>query len=382
MVKTQTAVEKLAAWYLRYIHLRDISHALVIALWVAATQVFEIFDAYPYLVISARVKRAGKTRLMELISFTCNMPAVVSGATAAALYRMVESDKPTILWDEAEALNSESATLLRSFLNVGYRKGQTIPRATEDGVKQWPTFCPKVFVLIGDPYDTLRDRSVIIEMERLGPNDKLERFSFEKAKTEGMELHDEIREELEKRREEIQKHYLEMDLSFLNDRDEELFRPMFAIARALKIDITNLTRIAADIAAEKTAPARSHSMLHESEEETRDREYAAILLRDLISLCGKNRSIWTKDALPKLYAIPTAPWRKFMGTGLTPDHMGALLARYRISPKAVRVTTGKTNHAGTENSKVLKGYIREEMEKALARGEQFPVEPESGIRIE
>lgn len=378
----QTAVELLAAWYLKYVHLRDNSQSLIIALWTAATQTFESFDAFPYLVITARVKRAGKTRLAELVSFTCNVPAQVAGASAASLYRMLEDDKPTIIWDEAETLNSESASIVRAFLNIGYRKGQTIPRVTGEGVKQWPTYCPKVFVLIGDVYDTLRDRSIVIEMQRVGINDKpLDKFSYERVKAEGLELHDMVRAEIADNIERIQDEYLKADLPFLQDRDEELWRPLFAIARALKINDETITRLAADIAAEKTAPARSHSMLHESEDETREREFAAILLRDLISLCGKEKTVWTHDALKRLHAIPTAPWRKYLGTGLTADHMGALLARYRISPKPIRVTSGKTNHTGTKNSKVLRGYVKSEMEKAL-KGEQETPVIVSGIRIE
>lgn len=360
----QNVIEKLAAWFQKYLSYGNTATPYVVALWVAATHVFEMFDSFPYLVITARVKRAGKTRQSECISFTCNMPATVSGATAAALYRMLEDDKPTLLWDEAETLNSESASIVRAFLNVGYRKGQTIPRATADGVKQWPTYCPKVFTLIGDVYDTLRDRSIIIEMQR---GESPERFMYERAKEEGLEIHDELRAALLEVTEEIQRQYETINLPFLSDRDEEIWRPLFAIARALKLDITKLEMAAADMYAEKTAPRRAHNdkeMQAAEEANERIKEFGLLLIQDLLSLIGKNeKGIYTADALKKLHAIPTAPWRKYLGEGLTADHMGMLAARYKVTPKPIRL--GNTIARG-KGQGIRRGYLKTDLQRAVA----------------
>src|SRR5207247_3545549 len=53
-------------------------------------------------------------------------------------------------------------TLFRSVLNGGYRKGATVTRR---GLT-YAVYSPKVFILIGDVFDTLRDRSIVIEMWR------------------------------------------------------------------------------------------------------------------------------------------------------------------------------------------------------------------------
>jgi hypothetical protein len=357
----KTALQQLRAYLASYCHFAEPEITVPLSMWVAGTYMFEVFDSYPYLVINARVKRAGKTRLSELIGFTSNMPFNVSGASAPALFRKISDDKPTIIWDEAETLSSESNSLVRAFLNVGYRKGQTIPRATGTGVVEWPTYCPKTFVLIGDVYDTLRDRSIICEMQRGEPG---KRFLYEAAKEEGLEIADELRGVLEQNLEAIVSAYSTLDLPFLTDRDEEIWRPIFAICSVIdKESMPALTRIAADLAAEKTNPYR-YEPDHNAEAQAATEEYGKRLLRDTLTVIahikpnGKegdkrskfHRYIATADLIAALKAIPTAPWRKFYSVqqngvqgqeskkepGITPHQIGDFFGQFGIHPKLVR----------------------------------------------
>jgi len=71
--------------------------AFVLSLWTIGTFLHEQMDSFPYLVITSRVKRSGKTRLSEAISFLSCRPMSVSGATAAALFREIKDRQPTIL---------------------------------------------------------------------------------------------------------------------------------------------------------------------------------------------------------------------------------------------------------------------------------------------
>lgn len=80
-----------------YCHFADPAIVRPLSLWIAGAYLYETFDSFPYLVITAHVKRAGKTRLSELIGFTCSMPFNVAGATAASLFRIIQDNKPTIM---------------------------------------------------------------------------------------------------------------------------------------------------------------------------------------------------------------------------------------------------------------------------------------------
>ncbi len=343
-----------------YCHFADAAIVRPLSLWIAGTYLYEAFDSFPYLVITAHVKRAGKTRLSELIGFTCSMPFNVAGATAASLFRIIQDNKPTIMWDEAETLSSEASTITRAFLNVGYRKGQTIPRATGQDVTQWPTYCPKVFVLIGDVYDTLRDRSIIVEMQRGEPR---KRFSYESAKMEGEEIAAEIKNLVAENLERIQSEYSGMELRFLTDRDAEIWRPVFALAKALEPEtIPELSRIAVDVTTEKTANVKRYGYVNQEEQEriVEREEYAKRLLADMLKISDKVKAIPSNRAVNLLHEINIAPWRKYQGTGLDMTMLADLLGIYELRPKPCRI-----------GENVFRGYTRKDI---LAAAKKYRVQ--------
>lgn len=364
-------LKNLRAFLSDYCHFADPNIVRPLSLWVAGTYLYEAFDSFPYLAITAHVKRAGKTRLSELIGFTCSMPFNVAGASAASLFRTVADNKPTIIWDEAETLSSEASSITRAFLNVGYRKGQTIPRADgKRGVIQWPTYCPKVFVLIGDVYDTLRDRSIICEMQRGEPS---KRFSYETAKMEGEEIAQEIKETVAANLERISLGYSSLDIGFLTDRDAEIWRPIFAIAQALCPEETKeLSRIAVDLATEKTASVRRYGFVNQEEAEAtiRREEYARRAVADLLAVTDpewhspnhkKNgaysEAIPATEAVAVLKEIDIAPWRKYEGTGLEGRMLADLVAVLELRSKPIR-------NGGPFNGKkqnVFRGFTRKDI---------------------
>jgi hypothetical protein len=89
-------IGEIESYLTRYITFVDRSQAFPLALWTAGTHVYEVFDAYGYLVITAATKRAGKTRLLELLSFIAARAHHSADITPAALFSMVENEKPTL----------------------------------------------------------------------------------------------------------------------------------------------------------------------------------------------------------------------------------------------------------------------------------------------
>ena len=364
-------VRKMEAFFNAYLSFPNApeQYPFTLALWCAATYLHQQFDAFPYLVITSDTKRSGKTRLSELLAMLASNPQPVAGVTAASLLRLIRDAAPTLIIDEAETASSEAASILRSVLNVGYRKGQTVPRADGTrGVIQWPTYCPKVFVLIGDVYDTLRDRSVVVRMRR---GDAPQRFVHAAASAEAKSISADLKVymELDGMAAAVRWYNESAGLPFLPDRDEEIWHALFAACAALDPSrMEELQRAAVDLSMDKTAPARRYTELYQSEEEAENDEFARRLLLDMVTVCGKGDAVYTADALDQLKALPTGPWRKFRGVGLTMHDLANLLSRFGVRPVNVRTKGGRAN------SKVVKGYKRDALVKAA---EQFDHDAES-----
>lgn len=354
-------ITELESYIRSYVTLAETSYALVISLWVIATHVWAAFDAFPYLVVTSSTKRSGKTRLLELMSFVASNSRLVADISPAALYRTIDAEKPTLLVDEAEMFSSAKSEF-RSLLNTGYRRGQTVKRHDGD----YETYCPKAFALIGDVHDTLRDRSIVIDMRRGEPP---RRFVYAAAKEEGAALREGLSAALSSEVEEIAAAVREFEgLPFLFDRDEEIWTPLFILCRLLCPDrICELERAAADISAAKTARARKYLELGQQEDDAQEQEYAVRLLRDMVVIMADREQITTQEAIAKLREIPTSPWRRFRGAGLKDGIEGgmvlaALLSRFGIKPATIRIAP-KTEGKGS----TAKGYRRRALLDALAR---------------
>lgn len=367
-------VQKLRDFFTRYVEFTDEDTSLVVALWVIGTYLWaRHFDAYGYLVVTSDTKRSGKTRLgIDLMSFVANTPQNFAAATPAALFRSIESDRPTVLVDEAERFSSEKADVMRQVMNAGYRAGQTVRRTSGDAILIYNVYSPKVFVLIGDVNDTLRDRSIVVRLRRA---EQAPEFRYRVAEREGAELRAELQELFttvvtdpdtnQKVRvantdaaEAIGALYQSFPfkrLAFLSDRDAEIWQSLFSIAQCLGVD-NGLERIAIDIATEKTAEARRYVDLRGAEDSTQEDGYAKQLLADVRTVLGNRKQMFTKDILDALYAIPTAPWRKLRGVGLNPNDLGNTLARFGVKPKVVRV--------GGRKMAPARGYTKADIDKA------------------
>jgi hypothetical protein len=343
----------------RFVTFQNPDHAFAVALWTVATYFWPNFDTFPYLIITSSTKRSGKTRLSEVVSFASANPMMITGMTAATVYRSIGEFKPTMFMDEAEgavgaAAKRRAADVMTATLNSGYRKGQTIPRMAGNKLVQFESYCPKCFILIGDPYDTLRDRSIVVTLQRGEPK---ERFFYEAVKTEGNALGEQIKAATDDTLAAVLGYYMgDTGLPFLTDRDEEIWNSLFSVCAAFAPDrLKELERVAVDMATEKTAEARRYVNLMGAESEAEDDEYSQRLMTDLLSVFPKGaKHIFTTDALVALKEINTAPWRKYRGAGLSPHDLGNLTSRHGVTPGLVRI-----------GGKVLRGYKRGEVEKAV-----------------
>jgi hypothetical protein len=73
------------------------------ALWALHTYCFDAFAITPRLAIISAVMRSGKTTLLDVLSCLVHRPISTANAIPAALYRMIEKLRPTLLIDEADS---------------------------------------------------------------------------------------------------------------------------------------------------------------------------------------------------------------------------------------------------------------------------------------
>jgi hypothetical protein len=95
--------------------------AVTVALWIAHTHVIGAFDCTPYLQVTSATKRAGKTRLLEVIEPLVARPWLTQRVSAAALVRKVDAVHPTLLLDESDAAfkgDKEYAEALRGAMRL------------------------------------------------------------------------------------------------------------------------------------------------------------------------------------------------------------------------------------------------------------------------
>ena len=141
------------------------------ALWVAHTYVLDHFDSTPRLGIVAPEKQSGKTRVLEVTEAVVLRPERSSDVSVAAIFRMISTDAPpVILLDEADAIWYGKGTNeeLRSLVNGGHRKGNTVLRMVGEGAAmknhRFETFAAIALAGIGDLPETGIDRCVVLRV--------------------------------------------------------------------------------------------------------------------------------------------------------------------------------------------------------------------------
>ena len=353
-------------YYLRsYLSFPDDRYYLPLALFAVLQHCWnECFDEVPYLSVAASVKGAGKTRVLELLQFLAGDERAVlldGSVTLPALYMETDA-KRVVLIDESERLLNPNSQF-RPILNGGYRSGQSLKRKIGGEVKSFSIFGPKVFAQIGDVHDSLRDRCIVIEMQRTKSTSRTE-FVRQTAMEEARDIATDIQAVLSERISDIKDSYLNYhllypSLDFLRDRDKEIWKPLFALCQVFAPErVPELERSAIDISTLKTQPVRRFEHLKDEEDKARKLEYAEHLLRDVIAVVGEHDRITTVELVKGLRNIGTSPWRSYEGAGITDISLAAMLKLFGAEPKTLRIKPK------SEPNSTAKGYHRRDLLQA------------------
>jgi hypothetical protein len=343
-------LDEVRAAVTRYVVLPS-DHAVVgVVLWVVATHALSAFEHATRLAIHSAVKRCGKSRLLEVIEALAYYPIATTDISVPALFRIIDKagDRPpTLVLDEADRLfgsakkdddNRDKIALL----NNGFRTGKPTWRCV--GPQQIPTpfsnYAMVAIAGIGRKPDTIEDRAVNITMRRQLPG---ERGAKLRLRTDLPELHalrSRITEWASGHMDELEKPPADLP-DELEDRQEDAWEPLIAVADVAGGDWPALARGAAVKLSREAADADSDSL------EIR-------LLRDIKAVFDSMPHIGflgSKVLLTELRRIDDAPWSELE---FTSRKLALRVGRFGVRPRR--------NTAGTE-----RGYHLEDLLDAFLR---------------
>ena len=336
-----------------YVAFSALAPVEAVALWVLHTYVYEQFETSPYLAITSAERRSGKTRLLDVLELLVAKPWRVISPTEAVLYRKVERDAPTILFDETDTVFGPKAGSnyegIRALLNAGHRRGTKVPRCVGEGSKmalhEFEVYCPKALAGIGDLPDTVADRSIPIRMRRRRPGERVERFRMRDVR----EASEELRAKLAQWGEDAQ---LDRATPFipaeLNDRAADSWEPLLAVGES---------------AGDRWAAKAREAALALSGGEVAEEDSLGVRLladcRAVFDSCDED-SLASDALIARLIEREEAPWGDLFGKPITARKLANLLRPYDVRPSHWRSGGGTS-----------RGYQRRAFEDAWSRYLRF-----------
>ncbi|QKW28275.1 DUF3631 domain-containing protein [Streptomyces seoulensis] len=303
-----------------------------VVLWVAATHLQSSWQHAPRLAVVGPAKRCGKSRLLDVLTETVHNPVITVNSTAAAIFRSITEEPPTLLVDEADTIfgspkQAEKNEDLRGLLNAGHQRGRPVLRVVgkEHAPHRFETFAMAAIAGIGNLPDTIMDRSVVIRMRRRAEG---ERVSPYRTKRDSTALH-ELRSRLARWAKPLADRALHLEPEMpVEDRAADTWEPLVIVAD-----------LAGGMWPERARAACARMVAAEAEAEEDSPSNARILadIRRAFAAAGDPESVSTDALLYTLNSDPEAPWADSARGGLTPRALSAMLREFGIKSGNVRM---------------------------------------------
>ncbi|WP_410922042.1 DUF3631 domain-containing protein [Pseudomonas aeruginosa] len=313
-------------------------------LWVAFTWFIDVVDVAPIANITAPDKRCGKSVMLGVLARLSCRPLAVSNIAPAALFRALELWTPTLLIDEVDSFLSEHEEA-RGILNAGFtRDSAFVVRCVGDDhtPTRFNVWGAKALCGIGKIADTLADRSIPLCLRRKLPGERTIKMRHADAEQFAALVGKLARFAVDNR--DAVHLARPTEIEGLNDRANDAWEPLLAIAAAAGGDWPRLARLAA-------------ITLHGLEGEPPS--IGAELLADVKAVFDDKLAskIFSADLLKALVADEESPWASWnRGKPISPRQLSARLADFGIKSKDIRI--------GSINKK---GYDRADFSDAFER---------------
>jgi hypothetical protein len=318
-------LHEIMTWVRRYVVL-TVDQAIAVVVWIAHTHAIDAADCTPYLQITSATKRAGKTRLLEVLEPLVARPWLTGRTTAAALVRRIDKDRSTLLLDESDAAfngEKEYAEALRGVLNSGYRRSGKatvcVGHGAEITTQDFRTFSPKGIAGIGKLPDTVADRSIPVALRRRTDSEPCERWRERDGHQQAASLRTRLAAWARGAVAELREARPDVPI-IIGDRLADVWEPLLAIADSARGEWPTLARRAA-IALAGVAV---------------DTDPTVELLIDIAEILDGHDGafIGTKGLIEKLVAREERSWATWRhDKPITPSALAGLLGPLEIHPK-------------------------------------------------
>ena len=351
-VDTAELLAGIEAKFRRYVVVPD-SIAVATALWVAFTYLVEIAVYAPKLLFQFPEREAGKSTALHVIRWMVQRPYLAVEATGAAVYRIVDRLKPTLILDEADTL-FERSTVLAHILNSSCdNSGAKIPRVGPRGeVVEFDVYGTQAISMKGlNMPGTTLSRCIICMIWPKLPSEVVDDFNKRDD------------EEFVTLRRKLLRWSVDNAVTLqaatpegqFNNRIRNNWQSLWAIA---------------DLAGGEW-PKRARAAALELETERDEPSEGLRLLAAIRDIFGTREAMTSADICAALVVDPSGEWANFRDKGpISQTQLAVLLKDYRIR-------TEKVSPAGIR----LNGYFCAQFKNAFARLLQKPAR-EPDIRTE
>jgi hypothetical protein len=295
----------------------------------------------PRLAITSPEKGCGKTTLLDVLGCLVARPLTTSNATVGAIFRVVETMKPTLLMDEAETFLPENDEL-RGILNTGHRKGGSVLRCVGDDhePRMFSTWAPAAIAAIGKLPDTIEDRSISCKMRRRKATERVESFRSDRTEHLRVLVRKAMRWAADN---DAALRDADPDVGELQNRVADNWRPLLAIA---------------DVAG-GTWPKRLREIVATAVAARSEQSIKVQLLTDIkaaFETKGTDK-MFPEALIDCLTSLEDRPWVEWKnGRPLSKAQLGRLLSSFEINSQTIRI-----------DSKAARGYHLKAFEDAFAR---------------
>lgn len=350
-----TVIMAVVAVITRYVVI-SLEQATAAALWVLHSYALDAFEHSPILAVLSPLKRCGKTTMLSVLMALTDRALLAANVTTAVLFRIIESQHPTLLLDEADTWLNDDKAELRGIVNSGWlRRGAVVLRVEGDehDVKTFSTWTPKVIAAIGRIPDTIADRSLVLHLRR---KTRAERVIELRSPDLDRATRD-LRRHLRRWASDHLERLRDADPTIpevLNDRAADSWRPLLAIADLIGGSWPEQARAAA------------LTLSGPSDNDTGDESLPVQLLADIRQVFDSQDDppvLDTTTMLKALTELPERPWAEYRhGKPLNGHALARLLRPFGI------VSAGTIRIGG----KTAKGYRRDAFVEAWNRYVPLP----------
>lgn len=335
-------LDGLAGEFRRFLVLPE--HAdTILALWTLHTYSWEQCEYSPMLAITSPVRSCGKSRVLDVLERLTANPFRTGNMSEAVLFRVLSSRKPSVLIDEFDTIQEDRRDALANILKHGFHRAGKVHRVEGDATKEvveFAVFGPKALACI--KLSTLDgatvSRCINIRMQRKKPGSKVDRLRH----YNGSEWQ---RKCLRWTADNCEQIDSTADMpEALGDREQDIYEPLFVLARLAGGDWP------------KRIKAAALALCGESADASQD---GSVTLLGWIqtyfaeSLAERVSSVDLVGWLNGRQDAPFAAWGH--GRGIGQNDVRRLLAGFDIRPSTVRL-----------GEKTAKGYSRNWFDDAFA----------------